>query len=79
MGLHAHLCDRGPMAPIVCLGSFRGGDFWTESGGLPNPSLRDKKRHTSVCKGSEVGGWACKATPETPLLFSTRALHAPLP
>ena len=48
-----------------------------ESGGLLNPSLRDKKLHTRVCKGSEVGGWACKATPEAPVLFNTRAQHAP--
>ena len=50
-----------------------------ESGGLLNPSLRDKKRHTRVCKGSEVGGSACKATAEAPVLFITRALRAPLP
>ena len=24
-------------------------------------------------------GWACKATPQAPVLFKTRALHAPLP
>ena len=79
MGLHAHLRDGAPMGVIVCLGSFRGGDFWVESGGLLYPSLRDEKRHTRVCKGSEVGGWACKATLEAPVLFNTRALHAPLP
>ena len=68
------------MAPIVCVGSFGGGgDFEVESGGLPNPSLRDKKRQTRVCKGSEVEGWACKATPEAPVLFNTGALHASLP
>ena len=50
-----------------------------ESGGLLNPSLRDKKRHTRVCKGSEVGGWACKATPEAAVSLNYRALHAPLP
>ena len=50
-----------------------------ESGGLLNPSLRDKKRHTCVCKGGEVGDWACKATPQAPVLFNTRALHVPLP
>ena len=55
-----------------------GGDFWLESGGLLNPSLRDKKRHTRVCKGREVGGWACKATPQAPVLFNTRAPHTPL-
>ena len=42
-----------------------------EGGGLLNPSLRDKKRYTRVYKGSEVGGWACKATPEAPVLFNT--------
>ena len=75
MGPHAHLRDGAPMALIVCVGSFRGGDFWVESGGLLNPSPRDKKRHTRVCKGSEVGGWACKATPEAPVLFNTMALY----
>ena len=44
-----------------------------------NPSLRDKKRHTRVCKGRGVEGWACKATPQAPVLFNTGALHAPLP
>ena len=56
MGLHAHLRDGGPMALIVCVGSFGRGDFWVESGGLQDPSLMDKKLHTRVCKGSEVGG-----------------------
>ena len=79
MGLHAHLRDGAPMALIVCVGSFKGGDFWVESGGVLNPSLRDKKRHTRVCKGREVGGWACKAPPEAPVWFNTKALHAPLP
>ena len=79
MGLHAHLRDWAPMALIVCVGSFRGGYLWVESGGLLNPSMRDKKRHTCVYKGYEVVGWACKATPEAPVLFKTRALHAPLP
>ena len=79
MGLHAHLRDGAPMAPIVCVGSFTGGCFRVESGGLLNPSLRDKKRHIRVCKGREVGGWACTATPQAPVLFNTRALHAPLP
>ena len=32
MGLHAHLRDGAPMALIFCGGSFRGGDFWMESG-----------------------------------------------
>ena len=50
-----------------------------ESGGLPNPSLRDKKRHTRVCKGRALEGWACKAPPQALVLFNTRALHAPLP
>ena len=66
-----------PMAPIVCVGSFTGGDFWVESGGLLNPSMRDKKRLTRVCNGRELRAY--KATPEAPLLFNTRALHAPLP
>ena len=79
MGPHAHLRDGAPMALIVCVGSFTGGDFWVESGGLPNPSLREKKWHTRVCKGRAVEGWACKAAPQAPLLFNTRALHAPLP
>ena len=46
---------------------------------LLNPSLREKKRHTRVCKGRAVEGWACTATPQAPVLFNTRALHAPLP
>ena len=50
-----------------------------ESGGLLNPSMREKKRHTRVCKGRAVEGWACTATPQAPVLFNTRALHAPLP
>ena len=79
MAFHAHLRDGAPMALIVCMGSFRGGDFWVESGGLLNPSQRDKKRHTFVYKGYEVGDWSCRATPEAPVLFNTRALHAPLP
>ena len=79
MGIHAHLRDGAPMALIVCVGSFTGGDFWVESGGLLNPSLREKKRHTRVCKGRAVEGWACKATPQAPVLFNTGALHAPLP
>ena len=79
MGLHAHLRDGAPKARIVCVGPFGRGDFWVDSGGLLNPSLRDKKRHTRVCKGSEVGRWTCKATPEAPVLFNTRAFHAPLP
>ena len=64
MGLHAHLRDGVSMAPIVCVGSITGGDFLVESGGLLNPSLRDKKRLTPVCNGRAVEGWACKATPQ---------------
>ena len=79
MGPHAHLRDGAPMALIVCVGSLTGGDFWVEGGGLLHPSMRDKKRHTRVCKGRAVEGWACKATPQAPVLFNTRALHAPLP
>ena len=44
-----------------------------------NPSPWEKKRHTRVCKGRAVEGRACKATPQAPVLFNTRALHAPLP
>ena len=66
MGLHSHLRDGAPMALIVCVGSFTGGEFWVESGGLLNPSLREKKRHTRVCKGRAVEGWACTATPQAP-------------
>ena len=79
MGLHAHLRDRAPMALIVCVGSFTGGEFWVESGGPLNPSVREKKRHTRVCKGMAVEGWACKATAQAPVLFNTRALHPLLP
>ena len=50
-----------------------------ESGGLLNPSMREKKRHTRVCKGRAVEGWACTADPQAGVLFNTRALHAPLP
>ena len=64
MGLRAPLRDRAPMALIVWVGSFRGGDFWVESGGLPNPSQRDKKRHTRVCKGSEVGVGHARPRPQ---------------
>ena len=31
------------MALIVCVGSFTGGEFWVESVGLLNPSMREKK------------------------------------
>ena len=75
MGLHSHLRDGAPMALIVCVGSFTGGEFWVESGGLLNPSMREKKRHTRVCKGRAVEGWACTATPQAPVLFNTRALY----
>ena len=78
MGFHAHLRDGVLMAPIVCVGSITGGDFLVESSGLLNPSLREKKRHTRVCKGRAVEGWACKATPQAPVLFNSGALHAPL-
>ena len=63
----------------MCVGSFTGGDFWMESGGLLNPSMREKKRHTRVCKGRALEGWACTATPQAPVLFNTRALQARLP
>ena len=46
---------------------------------LLNPSMREKKRHIRVCKGRAVEGWACTATPQAPVLFNTRALHAPCP
>ena len=49
MGLHTHLRDGVPMAPIVCMGTFKGGIFF--GGGLLNPYLTDKKRHTRVHKG----------------------------
>ena len=75
MGLHAHLRD----ALIVCVGSFTGVHFWVESGGLLNPSPRQKERHTRVCKCKAVEGWACKATPQAPALFNAGALHAALP
>ena len=79
MGLHAHLRARAPMALILCVGSFTGGDFCVESGGLLNPSPSDNTTDTGVCKVREVGGRACRATPQAPLLFNTGALHAPLP
>ena len=66
MGLLAHLHDGAPMALIVCVGSFRLADFLVESFGLLNPSLREKKRHSGVCKGRAVEGWACKGTPQSP-------------
>ena len=79
MDFRTHLRDGTHMALIVCVGSFTTRDFWVESGGLLTPSLRDKRRHTRVCKGRGVGGWACKATPQAPVLFITRPQHAPLP
>ena len=66
MGLHAGLREGAPMALIVCVGSFTGGDFWVESFGLLNPSLREKKRYSRVCKDRAVEGWALKASPESP-------------
>ena len=54
MGLHSHLRDGAPMALIVCVGSFTGGEFWVESGGLLNPSMREKKREGDASNG---GGW----------------------
>ena len=54
MDLHAHSRDGAPMALIVGVGSFTGGEFWVESGGLLNPSLR-KKSGTPVC--ARVGRW----------------------
>ena len=33
MGAHAHLRAGAPMALIVCVGSFKGGEFWVEIGG----------------------------------------------
>ena len=50
-----------------------------ESGGLLNPSLREKHRHIRVCKGRALEGWACTATCQAPVLLNTGALHAPLP
>ena len=79
MGLHANLRDGAPMALVDVCGVFEGGFLGVESVGLLNSSLRDKKRHTRVCKGSEVGGWACKATPGAGVLLNTPALHGPLP
>ena len=68
MSLHAHLRDGAPMALIVCVGSFTRGDFWGESGGLLNPSLREKRRHTRVCKGSTVGH--ARPPPKPHVLFA---------
>ena len=67
------------MALIVCGRFFMEDAFWVESGGLLKPTLRDNKRHTGVHKGPEVLGWACRATPQAPVLFKTRALYALLP
>ena len=64
MGLHAHLRDGAPMALIVCVGSFTGGEFWVESCGLLNPSMREKKRHTRVC--ARVGRWRVGHAPPPP-------------
>ena len=74
------ICGMGRPWRLLCVwGLSRGVSFWVESGGLLNPSMREKKRHTRVCKGRAVEGWACTATPQAPVLFNTRALHAPLP
>ena len=48
MGHHAHLRDGVPMALIVCVGSFKGGDLWVESGGLKYPSKGQKAAHPCV-------------------------------
>ena len=63
MGLHSHLRDGAPMALIVCVGSFTGGEFWVESGGLLNPSMREKKRKP-VC--ARVGRWRVGHAPPPP-------------
>ena len=63
MGLHSHLRDGAPMALIVCVGSFTGGEFWVESGGLLNPSLREKTG-TPVC--ARVGRWRVGHAPPPP-------------
>ena len=60
-------------------GVFQGGRLLGGDGGLLNPFLRDKKRHTRVCRGNELRNGAFKATLEAPVLFNTRALHAPVP
>ena len=67
MGLHAHLRDEAPMALIMCVGSFTGGDLWVESGGLLNASLRSPilrmPWHVKVTTWAAVGmllaPWAC--------------------
>ena len=57
MSLHAHLRDGAPMALIVCVGSFTGGDFWVESGGLLNPSLSQNGVRTgSLCALTSQNG-----------------------
>ena len=72
------ICVKGRPWRLLCVwGLSRGVIFGC--GGLLNPSLREKKRHTRVCNGRVVEGWACKATPQAPVLFNTGALHAPLP
>ena len=76
MGLHAHLRDGVPVALIVCVGSFTGGDFWVESGGLLNPSLRGKKQHTRVCKAREVGFGRARPRPK-PRCCSTPGHYTP--
>ena len=48
MGLHAHLRDGAPMALIVCVRFFTGGDFWVESGGFNGDALyRLPAKHAS--------------------------------
>ena len=74
MGLHAHLKNGAPTGLIACVGSFTGGAFGVEAGGLLNASIKDKKRHTRVHKGFQF-----QRTAEALGLFNTCALHAPLP
>ena len=67
------------MVLIACVGSFNDGALWLEGGGLLDPSIKDKKRHTRVHEVSEFQGWACQAMAEALVLFNTRALHTPFP
>ena len=66
MGLHAHLCDGVPMAPIVGVGSFTGGDFWVESGGLLNLALREKIAAHPCVQGWGGGGLDMQGHPPSP-------------
>ena len=52
MGLHSHLRDGAPMALIVCVGSFTGGDFWVERN-------FQKRGETQVGPppGGSIGAW----------------------